>query len=366
MKGSRPGTAVVRSPAAARALARVWMALIIVLGSGAALLQWLGPPPAPMNQPAMARVATTARPPAAPTPAAPTPQATPQAAPQAGSPRPIPPQPSRPIAAPIPALLEPSPENPKALLPRIGPDGLAPMAAYAGSFNQADPRPRIGLVLAGIGLSTEESRKAIEGLPGAITLAFSPYAPDPSALLQLARSKGHEILISLPLEPEGYPLNDAGDESLLVGAPPGQNASRLDWVLSRVEGYVGATGAMDGLYGQRFAVAPDLFATLEHRLASRGLLYIDPRPGKPDPTLVSGRTVDVIVDQPPIEPTIKANLQKLETLARTHQSALGVIGWPSPQTVSLLTDWVATLGRAGFVLAPVTALIHHPTAPAKQ
>ncbi|MGH7050639.1 MAG: divergent polysaccharide deacetylase family protein, partial [Acetobacteraceae bacterium] len=244
--------------------------------------------------------------------------------------------------------------------------GLTPMVAYAGSFNEADPRPRIGLVLAGIGLSAEESRTAIENLPGAVTLAFSPYAPDPADLMKLARSKGHEILISLPLEPEGYPLNDAGDESLLVGAPPGQNLSRLDWSLSRIEGYVGATGAMDGLYGQRFAAAPDLFATLEHRLSARGLLYIDPRPGMPDPALIAGRTADVIVDEPPIAPTIEANLKKLETLARAHRSALGVIGWPGPRTVSQVTEWVATLGQAGFVLAPVTALVRHPAADAKH
>lgn len=345
---------------------------MIVLGGGAAALQWLGPPPA--NAPAPQHLAATVpdhaplaptalAPSAASTPAAPTsPIPTPPTASQA----PIPSQPNRPIAAPIPALLEPAPGNPKALLPRIGANGLTPMVAYAGSFNQADPRPRIGLVLAGIGLSAEESRTAIENLPGAVTLAFSPYAPDPADLMKLARSKGHEILISLPLEPEGYPLNDAGDESLLVGAPPGQNSSRLDWSLARIEGYVGATGAMDGLYGQRFAAAPDLFATLEHRLSARGLLYIDPRPGKPEPALVAGRTADVIVDEPPVAPTIEANLKKLETLARAHRSALGVIGWPGPRTVSEVTKWVATLGQAGFVLAPVTALVRHPTAAAKH
>ncbi len=325
---------------------------MIVLGGGAAVLQWLGPPPTPPKKPILHAAAAVAE--AAATPTTPAP-------PQ----HPIPPQPSRPIAPPNPALLEPSPEDPKALLPRVGADGLTPMVAYAGSFNQSDPRPRIGLLIAGIGLSNEESRTAIENLPGAVTLAFSPYAPDPADLLSLARSKGHEFLISLPLEPEGFPLNDAGDESLLVGAAAGKNLRHLDWALSRIEGYVGATGAMDGLYGERFAAAPDLLATLERRLAARGLLYIDPRPGKPDPALASGRTVDIIIDQPPIEPTIKANLRKLEAIARAHQSAVGLVGWPGPRTVELITDWAETLPDAGFVLAPITVLIHHPAPPAK-
>jgi uncharacterized protein len=278
----------------------------------------------------------------------------------------IPAQPSRPIAPPNAALLEPSPENAKALLPRIGPNGATSMQVYAAAFNRSDPRPRIGLVLAGIGLSEQESEVAINDLPGAVTLAFSPYAPDPAKLLAETRSKGHEILLSLPLEPEGYPLNDAGDESLLVAAPPGQNQRRLDWALSRIQGYVGATGAMDGMYGERFAAAPDLLDMLERRLAERGLLYVDPRAGKPDPAWVTGRAVDVVVDRPAIESVITANLGKLETLARAHGTALGLVGWPGPRTVALLIDWISTLPGQGLVLAPVTVLVHPPAHPMPQ
>jgi len=358
-----------RHSAPARALGRFWTVLVVVIGGGAATLQWLGPPPAP-PKPAAGAVASPSSAPAAQMPSAaaasvaagaggnPT---APSSAPVTSTIGAIPPQPSRAIASPDPALLEPSPGQPHALLPRIGANGATPMQVYAAAFNPADPRPRIGIVVAGVGLSSQASQDTIDNLPSAVTLAFSPYAPDPAKLLARARSKGHEILISLPLEPNGYPLTDAGDESLLVGAPAGQNLRRLDWALSRIQGYVGATGAMDGLYGERFAAATDLLDKLEGRLAARGLLYIDPRPGKPDPAMVTGRTVDVLVDQPPIEPVIDANLQKLEAIARAHGSALGLIGWPGPQTLTLLTDWAGTLSAAGFVLAPVTALVHRPS-----
>lgn len=333
-----------RYSAPARALARFWTALIVLLGGGAALLQWLGPPPAPPPVPHLSAAQAALS--FAPPPAA-----------QTGA---IPEQKSRPIPPPDPALLEPSPENPKVSLPRIGAGGLTSIKAYAAAFNTTDPRARIGLIVAGLGLSEQESQTAVENLPGAVTFAFSPYAPDPTKLLARARSKGHEILISLPLEPEGYPLNDAGDESLLVGAPPGQNLRRLDWALSRIEGYVGATGALEGMLGQRFAAEPDLLATLERRLAERGLLYVDPRAGKPDPGWVTGRTVDVVVDQPAVEPVIKANLQKLESIAREHGSAVGLIGWPGPRTLEVLGDWINSLPASDFVLTPITVLVHPP------
>ncbi len=341
-----------------RALARFWMGVIIIIGGGAALLQWLGPPPAhsPPVPAAASREAAleTAR------AALPASAVSPPAAPIPPTPA-IPRQPAGTIAPPDPLLLTPSPTDPKTLLPRIGPDEATPMRIYAAPFTMSDPRPRIGLVVAGIGESAAESEAAIQ-LPGAVTLAFSPYAVDPGELLAEARSAGHEILISLPLEPAGYPLNNAGDESLLVAAPQGQNRARLDWALSRIEGYVGATGAMDGMYGERFAASSGLFATLEHRLAARGLLYVDPRPGQPNPAFVTGRTADLLVDEPAVGPDIKANLAKLETIARERGSALGVVGWPGPTTVGLVAEWAGTLAAKGLVLAPVTALVAPPPA----
>ncbi len=353
-----------RRGAPGRALARFWTAVIIVLGGGAALLQWLGPPPVstpPTPRPA-ASASSALAPPAPPPAASP---ARPNEPAPARAATTIPAQPGGPIAPPDPLLLVASPQDPKAMLPRIGPDGATPMQVYARAFDTSDPRPRIGLIVAGIGESADESEAAID-LPGAVTLAFSPYSVDPGQLLAEARSKGHEILISLPLEPAGYPLNNAGDEALLVTAPEGQNLTRLDWALSRIEGYVGATGAMDGMYGERFAASPVLLATLERRLAARGLLYVDPRVGQPDPAWVTGRTADVIVDEPAVGPTIDANLDKLETIARAHGSALGVVGWPGPTTVEMVADWAGTLAAKGLVLAPVTALVKRPPAPSPE
>lgn len=349
--GARRGRRA-RAGGPGRALARFWTVVIVVVGGGAALLQWLGPPPPPAPAPVRASVHA---------PTAPVAGAVPTAVP-AVVPAVVPLGHPGPIAPPDKLLLEPSAANPKELLPRIGPGGAAPMQVYAAWFNTADPRPRIGLVVAGIGELDDESEQAI-ALPGPVTLAFSPYAVDPEKLLSEARAKGHEILISLPLEPAGYPLNNAGDEALLVGAPASQNDDRLDWALSRIEGYVGATGAMDGMYGERFAAAPDLLAGLERHLAARGLLYIDPRAGQPNPKWATGRSADVVVDSPPVGPDISANLDKLETIARQRGAALGVVGWPGPATLAQLADWAGTLASKGFVLAPVTALVRPPSPP---
>lgn len=334
----------------ARALALFWA---VVLGGVAALVVVLALLGAPPRHEA---IHAGAAPPATEMAAVPSSRAAPAATP-------VMPAPGVPPAA-DPALLEAAQDFPGQDLPRIGPDGRKPMQVYAGAAGRGEKRPRVGLVLGGIGLSAADSTAAIEQLPAAVTLAFSPYAQNPVGLAQAARAHGHEILISLPLEPQGYPLNDEGPETLLTGAAPADNARRLEWALSRLTGYAGATGALDGLHGERFAGEKMLFEGLQHDLAARGLFYIDPRPGAAPPEFVPGRAVDLVVDAPPGEAAIAAALEALSRRALEHGTALGLADLPRPVTVSRIAIWAGSLTEQGLALVPASALVAAPGSPA--
>ena len=171
------------------------------------------------------------------------------------------------------------------------------MHAYAARFDPADHHPRVALLLAGIGLDPGASGDAIRDLPAAISLAISPYAPDPTALLAAARAAGHEYLLSLPMEPARYPLNDPGPRALLTSHTPAQNQAALIWALSRFPGYVGVTGALGAMDGERFAGASEDIDPVLRRLAARGLLYVDPRPGAARLPFAWGRAADVTIDR---------------------------------------------------------------------
>ena len=248
------------------------------------------------------------------------------------------------------------------MLPRVGSDRRAARFVYARPFDLADKRPRIGLVVTGLGMSDADSRNAIENLPGPVTLAFSPYASAPDPLLDLARSKGHELLISIPMEPQGYPLNDAGSRSLLTGADPAQNRLNLEWALSRIQGYVGATGALEGMRGERFADQTTNLSQVLEELGRRGLLYVDPRPGRGplQTAALPTRDVDLVVDDPPARAEIEAKLAALERLAREKGSALGLAGPLRPVTVERIAAWARGLDEKGIALAPVSAMVEAP------
>ncbi len=339
---------MARLSAGWRALILCWAVVVLLIGGGTAVLAWLGPLPAPVAEaPAPSPV-----PAAAPAPA-PEPPPLIEAASRPG------PAPDRAIPPGDPALQDQGPHGP---MPRIGPDGRTPIRTFGRPFDRQESRPRIGLVIGGLGMNAALTEEAIRRLPGPVTLAFSPYAPQPGRLLDQARARGMEVLLALPLEPTGYPLNNPGNRALLTSLPEAENEDRLAWLLSRFSGYVGAIGALGPMRGERFAAMLGPYGDLQARLASRGLLFIDPRPGAPPPDRAWGRAVDLVIDEPATRGEIELKLRALETLARDRGAALGYAGEASPVLIDRLAAWAGTVEASGLVLAPVTALMQRPAA----
>jgi polysaccharide deacetylase 2 family uncharacterized protein YibQ len=343
-----------------RGLGLFWLVVLLLLAVSGVTLQELGPPTPPSPRPVLA--AQTPRQQAA------QPVAPPPAQPQATEAKPAP-RPGRdtpgPIADPDPALLEPMTGQPAVLLPRIAMDGRMPMQLYAAGFDQSTRRPRVGLLLAGVGLNQADSEAAIRTLPSGITLAFSPYAVNPTKLLAAARLAEHEYLLSLPMEPQGFPLNDPGPQAMMASLPPEQNHQRLEWALSRMAGYVGATGALGTTHGERFAALPDQMNPVLTELAQRGLLYVDARPGAAALPVVWGRAIDIIIDDPATAADIDDKLGQLARLAREKGSALGLATVVRPVTVDRIVAWAGRLAADGLALAPVSALVQPPGDAAK-
>jgi polysaccharide deacetylase 2 family uncharacterized protein YibQ len=329
--------------------------------SGAAPPAPVAAPTAPPSTPAVA----AAPPPSAPAVAAAPPPAAPLAPPSAPEPPPLAAAAAqrvaaRPIPPPDPALLE---DGRHGMLPRAGADGRTPIRAYGAAFDRRDTRPRIGIVIADIGQIATQTEDAIRRLPPAVALALSPYAPRPGQAAERARERGMETLISLPMEPAGYPLNNPGDQALLTGRSMTENMDRLDWVLSRAQGYVGVIGAIGGMRGERFAAMPEAMAAVQDALRQRGLLYLDPRPGAAAPARAWGRGVDVLLDEPAgTRGEIDRRLAELEALARERGAALGLAGAATPVLVERIAAWAPGLEARGLVLAPVSAMIRRPEA----
>ena len=263
------------------------------------------------------------------------------------------------VAGPDPALLEPASGFEGARLPRIGPGGLRPSTVYAAGRAATERRPRIAIVMADIGPHAQASEEAIRGLPAPVSFAVSPYGVRPP-LLDMARERGHELFAVVPMEPANYPNNDPGPHALLTGAAPLANARNLEWALSRFEGYVGVTGVLNRMHGERFANAPELYATMLEEVARRGLLYLDARPGGAAPQssrLPPFRAVDLVLDAPAVRGEVDERLTQLERIAREGGTAVGLAEGPSPMVIDRIAAWATALPLRGYALVPASALV---------
>ena len=139
-----------------------------------------------------------------------------------------------------------------ARIPRIAPDGARPAEIYARAVKPLpgpQGRPRIAIVIGGLGISANVTQQAMQKLPGAGDLRVLALRRRRRAPGRRARAPtGHEVLLQAPMEPFDYPDNDPGPQTLLTTLSAEQNLDRLHWLMSRFQGYVGITSFM----GARF------------------------------------------------------------------------------------------------------------------
>lgn len=257
--------------------------------------------------------------------------------------------------APIEALTAPGPGG---VLPAISEDGRRVFDAYARPA-RPDGRPRVAMIVGGLGLSRETTQAAIDTLPAEVTLGFAPYAADLQRWIDAARAAGHEVVLELPMEPFDYPANDPGPHTLLAGAPAAENGRRLDWLMSRAAGYF----AVMNYQGARFATSDAALRPILTRLRGRGVgLVFDGESSRTVIDEAAGRArlpfarADRIVDARPSRDAIDEQLLHLEALAIQNGDALGV-ATALPLSIEQIAQWTATLEAKGYALAPASAVL---------
>jgi len=244
-------------------------------------------------------------------------------------------------------------------VPVIAGDGRRPMDLYARPFDRSDPRPRVAIIVGGLGIGEAITQSAIDKLPAAITLSFTPYGSALQSSVSAARAAGHEVLLELPMEPFDYPSNDPGPNTLLTGAGAVDNPAHLQWLMSRISGYAG----VKNMQGAKFlSLAEDLRPIVE-QVKRRGLFLLDD--GAADrsvgPEIAATAQApfaraDDILDRIPSREGVALALKNLETAAKTRGAAIGV-ATANPMTIDRISAWAAELEQKGIALAPVTAII---------
>lgn len=219
--------------------------------------------------------------------------------------------------------------------------------------------PRIALIISDMGLSDTATKAAIDDLPKAITLAFAPYAKDLKTWIEQARRRGHDVLLSIPMEPTTFPRDDPGPNALLTSLPDEENIQRLDWALSQSSGYVGIVNFM----GSRFTSNQEKLSPVMDHLKEKDILILDSGSGADSliPSMARINNIpyarnDRFIDNKATANAIDEQLLALENIALTRGQAIG-IGFPYPITYERLSVWTKQLEEKGILLVPVSDIV---------
>lgn len=253
--------------------------------------------------------------------------------------------------APIAGLSQPGPDGP---LPVIAADGRVPAQAYARPF-RPNGKPRVALIVGGLGLNAVTTRAAIERLPAEVTLSFVPYAEGLQGWIDMARAQGHEVLIEMPMEPTGYPDNDPGPHTLLASGGADDVTAKMNWLLGRATGYFGVTNYL----GDRFMASDAGMNAFLGVLRQRGVAFLDDGSAGRRPGAWARASADRVIDQTQSPAAIMAQLNAIEALAKARGSALGT-GFSYPVTVEAASRWAEGLEARGLQLAPASAMTQRP------
>jgi polysaccharide deacetylase 2 family uncharacterized protein YibQ len=253
-------------------------------------------------------------------------------------------------------LVEPGKFGP---LPIRAKDGRSPSRVYARLVppGAVDAKPRIAVLVTGLGLNWRLSQRAIKRLPADISLAFSVYGRRLPKLVGEAQRQGHELMLQVPLEPLDYPESDTGPKTLLVKQSIQEKFSRLYWSLGRFMGYFGVVNAKGGRYLANKKATAFFFKELQRR----GLWFFRDNAG--GSTSLSNLAENIglgysqatlQIDSWPSPERIGRALQKLEAVARRTGIAVGVAHM-HPVSIDMVAKWAKGLESRGIRLVPISA-----------
>ncbi len=260
------------------------------------------------------------------------------------------------IKAPLPGLSQTSSSG---KIPQKGEDGRTVLALYAKSFTPSPSKKYISLVVGGLGINPVITRKAIYELPGEVTLSFAAQAPSLQNWIDQARSRGHEVMLEIPMENANTQAASAANANtnpyILTSDVSGEtNIKNLNFLLSRAEGYF----ALTNYGGEKLVLNEQALKPVVEHINNIGLGFVYDGSTNGARIWHVGRrynlpivAADVFIDG---SANTRADVrQTIATLAGETDRPVPIgMGFSFGGTVDGISDWLAT--NPNVDLAPVS------------
>ena len=257
-------------------------------------------------------------------------------------------------AAPGPLVIDVT----RAMDDPLGKSRATPSGAKPSTVATPPAKPRVAIFVSGMGLDAGATRTAIETMPAAVTLAFVPYGSSVAASVDASRSKGHEVLLQLPMRSGGG--GSPGPHTLRSEASAEAFKSDLAWLMDRFAGYDGLVN----LLGAPVTADAAAMTMVLKAAGARNLYYLDDGTSMqslalslaPDLRVEAVKT-DVVLDATTDPVVVRANLDRLVAIAKRKGRAIGMASG-LPEHLGAIARFAAELEGKGVALVPVSTLAH--------
>lgn len=218
--------------------------------------------------------------------------------------------------------------------------------------------PLLAIIMDDLGRSTNTADLLIL-MPQLVTFSILPGEPHAVQVAEMAHIAGREIMLHVPMEPQGFPAVNPGLEALFVKYNDTEIRRRFDQLLAKVPYVTGANNHM----GSRFTEDARAMAPVMESLQEKGLFFIDSRTtGHSRVSEVAHRygvptmNRDVFLDNVAEVEAIMLEIRRLEGKARRQGMAIGICH-PYPETLEALRRELPGLAARGITIVPVSVLL---------
>jgi polysaccharide deacetylase 2 family uncharacterized protein YibQ len=218
--------------------------------------------------------------------------------------------------------------------------------------------PVVAIVIDDMGYDRRIADKFLE-LDAPLTFSMLPYGTFSKQIMAEARSKGLEIMLHLPMEPNEYPQVDPGPGALLTQMTPDQLIAQLNQNLDQFSGLKGVNNHM----GSRMSASAERMRQIFTVLKKRGLYYIDSRTTAETAARMSAEKLqvpfaerDIFIDHFDDPAFMRSQLKELIKRAQKQGYAVG-IAHPHANTYKVLSEYLPRL-KEKVELVPASMVIH--------
>jgi polysaccharide deacetylase 2 family uncharacterized protein YibQ len=224
-----------------------------------------------------------------------------------------------------------------------------------------DGAPRVAIVIDDFGYADSDVVRGFLSFDAPLTVSVLPNCPYTTKIARAATDAGKEVLLHLPMQPDGYPEKDPGDGALLLKQSYAHIAELTRQAIAQVPGAVGVNNHM----GSAFTRDRGRMRVVVSVIKSAGLFFVDSMTtpesmGIPEaeraevPSVPNNMFIDsLLTEEGRLD--VATQLRALEEIAVRRGSAVG-IGHARRETLEALARAIPRMEERGIRFVFVSEL----------